>query len=808
MDTILAWAAIMCTGLAAPDGRDRAPNWTAPSLPYRVLVEVPATDIAGRASDALPAALDLDARANAFTSLNLPGPVDLDSIQVLRYDPTTGKALPGPVWPFARAKGERASRFLDKSLPWNFPMPSRWVAPGGKPGTFARGAHLVNARGTGNPGLLVWGHTQDGDRPSHYAVYFRCRPPAEKQKIPRQGFIGDGSPRRDAESGRLTGTLYNRCDVDDWDGDGLVDMIVGVGFGNVLLFRNEGDRTEPKFGWGKYLFDADGRPLDVGYLASPRIVDWNGDEKRDLLVTEEGVAGLYWYENTGSDAERKLAFRGRIRADGADIVVPHKPCPESPHYKKDYAPSIEVVDWENDGDLDLLLGGYITGRIWYYENVGNAADGTPTLKFRGPLEADGKPIDTQWGAHPCVVDLDADGDLDLLTGSFGQRSGGGDTFHRFLVRYDNVGTRNAPKLTEARVEYDGAAPREILAQPRACDFNSDGLTDLVISTFGSVYLAKNVGTKRSPRWRVELQHAAWGLSPLSATQITDLNGDGHLDLITSPLDGHGGPRVSLNTGKGTHGLFESSQPLVPKAQAISHPAPYGDPWAFTYLHDFDRDGDLDILWADGPGNAYLHRNRGSAEHPDYDRAGEKLMTVEGVAIKVGPPVVAKEQIKDFTMMQGSRAGICAEDFDRDGKTDLAMGDTYGDVYYFANVGSNAKPLFANRVKLGNLHNRAIPLTYDWDGDGLVDLLGVAWSGKMEWYRNQGPDSKPQFESPQKLNLPPTVPYSPRLVVADWNHDGDDDFLVMSSYPWFCWLEGSYVRHGYVRARIASVERKE
>jgi hypothetical protein len=46
-----------------------------------------------------------------------------------------------------------------------------------------------------------------------------------------------------------------------------------------------------------------------------------------------------------------------------------------------------------------------------------------------------------------------------------------------------------------------------------------------------------------------------------------------------------------------------------------------------------------------------------------------------------------------------------------------------------------------------------------------------------------------------------------VLIADWNGDGDDDFLVMSSYPWFCWLEGSYVKHGYAQGKILAAERR-
>lgn len=810
---------------AAPDSNMAiaGPEWAVPSLPYRILVEVPAVDTGSRESDSLPASVDLDFNSEQFATLNLSGQVDLDSILVVRYDAQTGKPLPAPPWPFSRDQRELASHFLDELLLRDFPMSDQVRASDAVTGTFPRGAFRVNVKGKSNRGLLTWDHHQNGAASSYYAVYFNTLARGETQKVPRQGFLGDGLPRRTggntsslaptqisagiqrSDNPSLTGTLYNSVTVDDWDGDGLADIIVGEGFGNLLLFRNEGDKAQPKFNAGEFLVDANGRPLDVGWMAKPIIVDWNGDGAKDLVVGEEKTAGVVWYQNTGSNADRRLVYRGHVKSDGKDLIVPATPCPESPHYKKDYAPAVEAVDWDNDGRLDLLLGGYITGRIWYYRNIGNGSDGTPTLTFNGSIEADGKPIDTVWGAHPCAIDLDGDGDLDLLSGSFGQAVGGGDAFQRFLIYYKNIGTRSQPKLVAQTVDYDGEEPRDIIAQPRIFGVNEKGLVDLVISTYEHIYLARNVGTKEAPKWKLELQQPPWGPAPLSATQLIDLNGDGQLDLVSSPMDGPGEPQIRYNQGKGSHGVFSAPQPLLPDGQKISHPAPYGDPWAYCYLYDFDGDHNLDILWADGPGNVYLHRNRGTAQRPVYDTEGEKLKLVDGKPIKVGPPVVSVEEVSDFTVMQGSRAGVVASDFNGDGKTDVVVGDTYGDIYYFENAGTSQAPVFAQGVKLGNLANRAIPLAYDWDRDGRLDIVGNAWSGRMEWYRNLGAGARPQFAAGQPLDLPKVVPYSPRLLIADWNRDGDDDFLIMSSYPWFCWLEGSYLRHGYARGQIVAVE---
>jgi len=786
-------------------------DWAVPSLPYRILVEVPAADLGSRKRDRLPASLELDFTSPEFSSLGLPGPVDLDSVQVLRHDPITGEVLPAPVWPFGRTPGELASRFLDKSLPWDFPISG---APYGPRRLFPRGAYLMNAKGSGNPGLLVWDHTQDGRSSSHYAVYFNTKKAGTTWTAPRQGFVGDGSPRRDPRTPSLSGTSYNRVAVDDWDEDGLNDLIVGVDNGDcgyLLLFRNEGDKDRPKFGTGEYLRDATGEILATPNLPSALIIDWNSDGIKDLVIGVNGPR-VVWYENVGTNANRKLVFRDFIKADGKALVTPNKPCPESPHFINDYSPTIEVVDWDDDGDLDLLVGGYITGYIWYYENVGNGPDGTPTLEFRGSIEADGKPIDTIWGAAPCAVDLNGDGKPDLITGSFGQKMGGGDAPSEFLLYYENIGTRSHPKFTQRKVEYEGEVPKDssdVLGTPRPFGINELGLTDLVISTYSNIYLARNIGSKTSPKWKVEKQEAVWGTSPLNATQIIDLNGDGYLDLVQSPLDRDDViPKIRINRGLGPHGVFDPPQPLLPKGQEIYHPTPYGDPWNFVYLHDFDGNGTLDLLWADGPGNAYLHRNHGTNRQPDFDTQGEKLLLADGSPIRVGPPVVPMDQVSDFTVMQGSRAGIVAADFNGHGKTDIAMGDTYGDVYYFENVGNNQKPRFAAGVKLGNLGERAVPLAYDWDHDGRIDILGVAWSGQMAWYRNLGPGASPQFAPGQPLNLPPTVPFGSRMVIADWDGDGDDDFLVMCSYPLFCWLDGTYAKYGYARSRTLRVQAKD
>jgi hypothetical protein len=756
-----------------------AQPWHAPDATHRILARVPARALAaGRASDSMPASLPL----------RFDEPADLDSIQVIRYDPATGAALPAPPYPYARHSAERASRFLDLSLPWEFPR--------GGP-TFARGAYLTNAFGSGDHGLLTFDHLQEGDRPSFYAIYYRLRAPGAPLAPYRQGMTGDGSPRRAPHASNLAGSWYSRLTVDDWDGDGLADLIVAAGTGNLLLFRNRGGRHAARFVSAEYLTDASGAILHIAAMMSPEAVDWDGDGQRDLLV---GIPGgrLIWYRNTGTNTNRKLAAMGPVKAGGAPIVTPNQPNPEAPFYKTDYAPSVNAVDWDGDGDIDLLLGGYITGRIYFFENTGRGPDGLPLLTARGALEADGKPIDTSWGAHPCAVDLDGDGDLDLLTGAYGKKLGGASAEAPFLYFFENVGDRRHPRLTRREPLYEGAPPREVLAHARPLDWNGDGLIDLVIGVSGKVFRALNTGSKRQPRWKVEEVEAEWGLAPLFATQLVDLNGDGHLDLVQSTLDTEGEPTIQLNLGRGAEGVFGPPRPLLPAGQRIRHPAAYGDGWNFTALHDLDGDGRLDILWADASGNVYFHRDLGGR----YDEGGLKLLTTAGPPIHVGPPVVAVGEIRDFTTMQNSRATLATGDLDGDGRADLALGDAYGDVSVFL---QRDRLRFAPASKLGSLGSRSVPLIADWDKDGRPDVVASAWNSRIAWYRNLGGG---RFGVGQDPGLPKVVVYSPRLLIADWNGDGDEDYLFQSSYPWFCWLDGSYVRGGYAKGEVLRTERRE
>lgn len=805
--TVMAIACICAVVLMAEQTAAGTPEWSGRGA-YRMIVSVPPVGTSGRAMDESVAAFSIDFDAQ-LRDAGVVGRVDLSSLQVHRFDIETGHALLFRAVPDSDSPYDRPCRYDDNIVPEDYKSrvgrASETVDGRASNFTRPRKDRLFNRLKDRRAGRVVWVHTQEADNPSHYAIYFDVSADGDRLGVSPAPWIGDVDVLRRAEGQPLGGFSHFSVATGDLNGDGLFDLVAGTEKGDVIYYPNRGKKGEPRFDGCVILFDEQG-PIDTGWYASPLLNDFDGDSLLDLIVGTSGNV-LLWWKNTGTPEQATFVYRGFVQADGGRLEVPEQPVAEDPNgiFKRDYYNQPWLGDFDGDGQPDLLTGGYTTGRVFQYRGDGRNEDGAPRLIYQGEVQADGKPIDTTWAAAPCAYDFDGDGDLDVVSGAWwwsgiSDPPGPGDD--DYLMYFRNDGDAHTPNLARVDLPRDGEFPRGQIARPVAVDWNEDGLVDLLVSdASGELRVCLNVGTQSAPRWDMDAEPLTipWGFVPHLDFNGSwaDFDGDGKLDVLSG---------TSLRRLAGSVNAPEliDAGRIKSRGSIIDHPGPgYGDPYYYTCATDWDKDGRPDVLWGTHQGNIYLHKGIGSGAPLSFDE-GVELKLTTGEAIQLGPmPVASAEEAKDFTVLQGSRIIFLVTDFDGDGIDDIVATETYGNIWVFINTQAGGTDTLLPGVKVAAMSSRADAMNQiDWNRDGLPDLLtgGTAARPGMI-FMNRSTRGKPALAEPvQPIELP-YVFWGPNLRSVDWNADGDDDLLINSEFFSF-WAERSFLEHGYIKAEPA------
>jgi hypothetical protein len=154
-------------------------------------------------------------------------------------------------------------------------------------------------------------------------------------------------------------------------------------------------------------------------------------------------------------------------------------------------------------------------------------------------------------------------------------------------------------------------------------------------------------------------------------------------------------------------------------------------------------------------------------------------------LRVGPEIVDSLKVKDFLVLQGSRIVMAAGDFDGDGIDDVAVTETFGNLWIFRNTQRGGTGTLEPGVLVGKVFpaGRTNDLSVtDWNEDGKPDLLiGTPTAKPGTVYLNQSEPGKLKFAAPSQPFELPFMFWGTTIKPFNWNSDGDEDFLVYSEF---------------------------
>lgn len=463
-------------------------------------------------------------------------------------------------------------------------------------------------------------------------------------------------------------------------------------------------------------------------------LDYDLDGVLDILVSDQSTGRTLVFIGNGDSTKPSYSY-----LSGADDVLPRS------------GKFFKVRDYNNDGWPDIFTG---TLNVTLYENIGNAQDGHrfKLKKYRVPYHRNGKaePINIASGDTPDFVDVDGDGDLDIL--AFNDQ---GD----LVWYYQNVSTdKDEPKF-EIRSECWGSFQEEGLNNNiilgRSCenrqfktgqhpgskllafDEDNDGDIDLLISdlAYSNVVRLKNgkaeekysIDTITSQVDKYPAYDAKIDVPSFPSLSLCDVNFDGADDLLAAPSSkspvSNGFIWMYENTmQKGYKFSFQEKSFLQSDMLDLGVQA-------VPAIYDLDGDGDDDMVV-------------GAVNHIDNDPTKDqeaKVWLFENIG-NVKKPIYAIIESTNIVNKNGAETFMSPAfgDIDNDGVADLVVGTGSGLALIFKNSAKKGEAMVLNQVKDIDVKLiNAQPFVYDYDEDGTADLIVGSENGRIAYFRGKG-----------------------------------------------------------------------
>ncbi|MBW7990505.1 MAG: VCBS repeat-containing protein [Planctomycetes bacterium] len=361
-------------------------------------------------------------------------------------------------------------------------------------------------------------------------------------------------------------SIYVRPYLADMDSDGDLDILLGNEDGRPTWIEQlaGGKLSEERF-----LLQWD-TVIDAGCLSVPVSCDWDGDGDMDLLVGNSSGFVEYFKNISDRPDEFSYVLGRRLKANGTEIRVlaGNAGSIQGPDEAKYGYTMPEVVDWDEDGDLDLLLSD-VSGEHYFYENIGGRKNPRlaagksllvdwpdkppkPEWLWRQPAPTE---LVTHWRCRPAAVDWNGDGFTDYVTVDYEGYLAYYEAFLKNGEKWLKPGRRIFRNEKGAPIRIsEHAGGQSGRARIIVVDWDGDGDLDILHNAhhlFGqdTALLKKvenagwyeNVGyaEKAVFTWRGELikRQIAMSSEHSTAPEVVDFDGDGRLDLFLGGEDG-------------------------------------------------------------------------------------------------------------------------------------------------------------------------------------------------------------------------------------------------------------------------------
>ncbi len=577
----------------------------------------------------------------------------------------------------------------------------------------------------------------------------------------------------------------------DVDGDGDLDLVAGNSLQPSRLYLNS-DTLDP---WSGKVFDIDSTSSGTQSLV---LEDVDGDGDLDLIMGNGGENLLYLNNGTIepwlkvkripislSANNTTTVSLGGVDGDGdLDVVTgnnggPNRlyfndgmPCPWHEvtgfdiGFETANTQSVVLGDLDGDGDLDLVAANFGQVNRWH-RNDGST---TPWLNQVGRVISS---LEENTGSV-AIGDVDGDGDLDLFLGNR-------DSVNRFRLNNGtsfpfsppdpstNFSTSRLDTISIVLGDVDGDGDLDIV-ESNANDATRlylnngtadpwNGVSSTVITTDASIAALEDVdsdGDLDLVVWRrLYLNNGTadpWNgvagrmiaIHFVADFTLGDVDRDGDLDLVTASP---GGPNLLyLNNGTEDPWGGVAAREITSDSDSTFKVA----------LADVDGDGHLDLVAANRLQRNRLYINNGTAD----PWAG-----VQGV---------------DIATDADSSVALAIGDVDADGDLDLVSGNNVLQLnrLYLNNLNNVSrepwKSVTGADITADQLNTRAMDLG-DVDGDGDLDLIAGMSSSSNRLYLNN--HTIEPWLGEIGVNITADIRASESLVLGDVDGDGDLDLVV-------------------------------